>query len=185
MLVTLFASVASADIVTTLVNPANGNTYHLLTESTWTAAQAEAITLGGNLITINDSAEQAWVFSSFGSFGGTDRSLWIGLNDISQEGNFTWVSGETVSYTNWFPGQPDSSPTGGDEDYVHMQRTGNLFGNTPGTWNDLANSSAFFPQFGPIHGVVEITAVPEPSSLALLAVSTVLFWKARRSRAVQ
>ncbi len=79
-------------------------------------------------------------------------SLWIGLNDVAVEGEFVWVSGEAVDYTNWAPGEPaGNSPT---EDY------GGIFVNfgVPGEWHDLitgpdSNDLAF--------GVVEI--IPGPA----------------------
>src|SRR5205809_5740838 len=83
-----------------IVNPANQHLYYLLTADTWTNSQAFAQTLGGNLATINDAAENAFVFGQFG----TGRDLWIGFNDAAVEGTFTWVSGETPAYTNWRPG---------------------------------------------------------------------------------
>ena len=50
----------------------------------------------GNLVTINNAAEYAWLQETFG----TNRSLWIGLNDVQKEGEFAWASGEAVTYTN-------------------------------------------------------------------------------------
>jgi hypothetical protein len=170
-----------------VVNPANGHGYYLLTESTWQAAEAEAGTLGGHLVTINDAAEQAWVFSTFGSYGGNHRSLWIGLSDAASEGTFVWASGEAVTFTYWLPGQPDSNTIG--EDYVHMLRTGNGFSVSPGYWNDLNSPVGPFPQFNPIHGVVEVNsipAVPEPGSLvgmALGALGLLAFSQRRRQPA--
>ena len=38
-----------------VTNPANGHTYYLLTQNTWTASEAEAVTLGGHLVTANDA----------------------------------------------------------------------------------------------------------------------------------
>ena len=32
---------------------------------------------------------------------------WIGANDKDSEGNFTWVSGKPLTYTNWDQDQPD------------------------------------------------------------------------------
>jgi len=145
-----------------IVNPANEHTYYLLTQSSWQAAQAQALTLDGNLATINDAAEQAWVFSEFGFYGGQERSLWLGLNDEAVEGSFVWASGEPVGYYNWLPGLPDNAY--GDENYVHMMRSGNGFGHPGGTWNDLASPISPFPQFDPIHGVVEVNSVPVPSN---------------------
>ena len=41
-----------------VVNPANGNSYYLLTQDTWTASEAFAVTLGGHLVTIDHAAEK-------------------------------------------------------------------------------------------------------------------------------
>ena len=45
---------------------------------------------------------------------GTTDIVWIGFNDITTEGTFVWNSGETWSYTNWGPGEPDNWGTPGD-----------------------------------------------------------------------
>ena len=93
----------------------NGSKY-LLTDGVknWEAAQAEARQQGGNLVTINNAAEERWIKQNFGD----DRSFWIGLNDKAQEGQFRWVSGEAVTYTNWAPGEPNDAL--GDQDYGRM-----------------------------------------------------------------
>ena len=166
----LVASVGQvqAGFITSTVNPANGNTYYLLTENSWTASQTEAVSLGGNLVTINDKAENDWVYDTFSSFGGDTLSLWIGLNDADVEGTFTWISGDLFtadSYEN-FAG-PEPNNFFGNEDYVHFYTSN--YGNA---WNDATNVGRDIPD--PIHGVVEVTApVPEPSSLALLATGAI------------
>ena len=168
-----------------ILNPANGHNYFLLEESSWTDAQAEAITFSGNLATIRDAAEESWVFSTFGGFGGINRSLWIGLNDIAVEGTFVWASGEPLTYTNWLPGQPDNNPSDGPEDFVQIIATGNGFNVTPNTWNDIGNTSAGAPQLGPIFGVVEVvpqTSVPEPSGAALFIFGAALGLRLRTLR---
>lgn len=139
-------------------NPLNRHQYYLLNEASWTDSEAEAVHLGGHLVTINDSAEQEWVFSKFANIG-QQRSLWIGLNDAAQEGTFVWSSGETTDYENWIALQPDNSPAFGGEDYVHMMRAENGFGHPAGKWNDMDNLDSF-PELQSTAGVVEV--VPEP-----------------------
>ena len=154
-------SPASAGILAgPISNPASGHVYYLLTENLWTASEQEAVSLGGHLVTINSQQEQDWVWAAFGNYGGVRRSLWIGLNDLSNEGVFTWINGEPVAYLNWLQGQPDNNTPVG-EDYVHMMgndRNGELPGSYYGKWNDYQNSDAAYPSynFGPLHGVVEV-----------------------------
>src|SRR5258705_8618838 len=119
------AALGASVMLGPIVNPANQHTYYLLTADTWTNSQAFAQTLGGNLATINDAAENAFVFAQFG----TGRDLWIGFNDAQTEGVFTWISGETPSYTNWRPGlvgqggQPDDYQPVGGEGCVYIYGT--------------------------------------------------------------
>ena len=135
----------------------NGSIYSLTNFATWEEAQAEAQSLGGNLVTINTQAEQDWLVSTF---GGTEQ-LWIGFTDKVTEGQFQWASGETSTYTNWFPGttgipaQPDNGGPQG-EDYVVMN-----FG-AAGQWNDYPNNLT------PFRGIIEIQQATYNGSTYLL-----------------
>ena len=55
----------------------NGKFYLLSNAGTWTQAQAQAVSLGGNLVTVNDATENQFLVNTF---GGTE-GLWIGLTD--------------------------------------------------------------------------------------------------------
>ena len=50
----------------------------------------------------------------------------MGASDTVQEGSWTWVTGESWSYTNWYGSNPDNS---GNEDYLEI-------GASDGRWND-------------------------------------------------
>lgn len=145
-----------------VVNPSNGHVYYLLSNDTWTNSEAFAATIGGHLATINDAAENAWVYDTFSAFAGVDRSLWIGMNDVVREGAFVWISGETAGYTNWSAGQPNNGITSyrGPEAYAHFwsPRFCAAYGFPPGTWNDYVNEPAV-DGWSPLHGVVEIDPV--------------------------
>ena len=129
----------------------NGSRYLLTGQGTWEETQAQAQSLGGNLVTVNNQAEQDWLVTTF---GGTD-GLWTGLTDKVTEGQFKWASGETSTYTNWYPGEPNNG--GGNEDYVGMNYGG------AGIWNDFASTASF-------KGIIEIvlptiTLAVSPSSV--------------------
>ncbi len=113
-----------------VTNPANRHNYCLTNPGKWTEAKAEAIAAGGNLITINDQAEQDWVLQTFGN---TNR-YWIGFTDENIEGNFEWVSDTTTSYENWLPGEPNNGYSYADEHYTSMNW------NEKGSWNDINNN---------------------------------------------
>ena len=123
----------------------NGKTYQLTSggAKSWEAAQAEARSLGGNLVTINDAAEEAWLKQTFGREG-----LWIGINDAASEGRFRWASGEAVTYTNWAPGEPNNG--GGLQDYGWMNYGGNR------QWDD------HFPD-AQLRGIIEIEGSNPPN----------------------
>jgi Lectin C-type domain len=114
------------------VNPHNGNTYYSsVGEFTWSQAQSWAQGLGGNLVTINSPAEQAWLEQTFG----TQESFWIGLHQVGgpePDGSWEWVSGQAMSYTNWQPGKPDNNDSRGAENCALFQQSP-LVG---GEWDD-------------------------------------------------
>ena len=138
-----------------ITNAANGHLYYLLSPNNWTSAEAEARGLGGHLVTINDAAENQWVVNTFFPLivnSGPDALLWLGLNDAATEGQFVCASGEPVTFTNWYPGEPNNL---GGEDYAAIR---NPFHAPPtGSWND---TDGFNRALAQTFGVVE---VPPPS----------------------
>ncbi|MDG1539275.1 MAG: pre-peptidase C-terminal domain-containing protein [Candidatus Poseidonia sp.] len=138
----------SIEVLTTVVNPANNNTYHLLSAASWEDSASYALSLGGFLTTVDDEAENTWLFDTFASWDNQSRHLWTGLSDSNAEGNYRWHDGTPFLYRDWGDAQPSA---GGDEDYVHIAST-NMGNIMPGTWNDLEND----PQYFPVYGVVEL-----------------------------
>ncbi len=163
--VSLAAFETSAQIVTgPVVNQANGHSYYLLGPVFWTDAEAQGIALGGHLVTINDAAENLWVYNSFSSFGGQPRALEIGLTDQGHEGIWTWVSGEPVTFLNWAPGEPNNGM--GIYPYENVALMWSPADPWPaGSWNDMMGT---LPD-QKIWAVVEV--VPEPSAAMLLGLA--------------
>jgi hypothetical protein len=145
-----------------VLNPANGHYYYLLSPTDWLSSQSQAVALGGNLVTINNLAENNWVYSTF---GGLSKPLWLGLTDRFSEGTFGWVSGEAFSFSFWNSGEPNNG--GGfvpDEDYAYMVESNSGLPLTPGRWNDVPVAGDGI--INPVYGVVEV--VPEPTAMTLV-----------------
>ena len=48
-------------------------------------------------------------------FSDPKRIYWLGGSDQQQEGTFQWLTtGQTFSYTNWIPGDPNNANAGED-----------------------------------------------------------------------
>lgn len=125
-----------------------GHKYVLSRAGSWGEAQNEALRLGGNLVTVNDAAEQEWLFDTFG----TDELFWLGLTDWETESQWQWINGETTNYRNWSPGEPNDYQPAGGEDYAVMG-----WGNR--AWNDMSGHHAF-------RGIIELPSASESSDTA-------------------
>jgi hypothetical protein len=108
---------------------------------TWTLANELAQAEGGYLATITSAEENAFVFSLVAN----DPQYWnfccnysgAALGGLQQEGapepagGWYWVTGESWTYSNWYPGQPNNRPEASiPEERLH-------FFYPDGQWNDL------------------------------------------------
>ena len=105
---------------------------------TWDEAEAFCEALGGHLVTINSAEEQMYVEGLASS--GSKYQYWLGAcRELS--GSFSWVTGESFSYTNWSKGQPDNHA---GENYVQMLKVSNPnYAGAPYTWNDIRRDNWF------------------------------------------
>lgn len=91
----------------------DGSTYFAVCNQskTWSDARSACQTAGySDLATILDGAENSFI----ATLVLVSSDPWIGFTDALSEGNFGWVSGYGVSYTNWHPGEPNDSGNGED-----------------------------------------------------------------------
>uniref|UniRef100_A0A7N6C4I5 Mannose receptor, C type 1b n=1 Tax=Anabas testudineus TaxID=64144 RepID=A0A7N6C4I5_ANATE len=85
--------------------PYNGHCFHInRTQKTWSEAQRQCRSEGGDLVSIRNVEDQSFIISQLG-YASTDE-LWIGLNDKKTEGLFDWSDSSTVSFTSWEYGKP-------------------------------------------------------------------------------
>ena len=92
----------------------------------WPEAKKQCELNGGHLVTISDKNEN--VMAAKAAFM-KKSDVWIGLNDIANDGHWVWVTGESVTYVHWALGEPNNQM---GEDYVVVRYYGDNFGK----WND-------------------------------------------------
>ena len=141
-------SVSDIEILHTAVNPSNNKTYHLLSEGSWSESALVARALDGFLTTIDDAAENQWVFDTFASLMDNQDTCGLDYPDTEDEEDYRWHDGTPFHYRNWGEDQPSG---GESENFVHIAGT-NMGNIQPGNWNDLDDD----PQYFPVYGVVEV-----------------------------
>lgn len=147
-------------------NPNNGHYYKLTIPMLWEYAEARAVELGGHLVTINGRQEELWLRSQFG----TNELFWLGFNDIGNEGNWKWSSGEPITYTNWRPGEPNNRAGNGMPENSAVMNWGYYENDTvhyDDGWNDVLD--------GAYRGIIETSSIivptPVPTPSATIFVS--------------
>jgi len=144
--------------------------YVIVQGPTWEEAEANAVKLGGHLVTINDSEEWSWFKSeytplkgyaykeSFDFYPNGEVQLWVGVNDKYVEGQYAWISGESSTVP-----QAGLLRLGGgtpiNDDYGVWQweqgRVALYTNDTPSEWQAFAKN---------IRGVAEIKLAPNNTS---------------------
>jgi hypothetical protein len=105
---------------------------------TWSQARADAHARGGELACFPTEARWNRAMESLGA-GATDSfiGLWMGATDATTDGVWTWVNGESFSFSNWGTGRP-SVAAGNTLDYAEVSGGG---GAEIGKWYDRSASS--------------------------------------------
>jgi hypothetical protein len=149
-----------------------GDSAYVIVEGpTWEEAEANAVKLGGHLVTINDAAENDWIKQTFNSepFGGHNNDAWIGLRRQNISDSFSWADGSGIGYSNWYPGEPNGSSQQGPyaTKYGGMWLGAQSIGHSGpmfGFWNDYGNDLSS-------RGIAEIKLAPNntPTGTPLLS----------------
>ena len=92
----------------------------------WEDAKVYCESLGGHLVTIGSAEENEFVAGLARSIGSTYTA--IGFTDEAEEGQWVWVTGEDITYTNWVYPEPNNGTGLGVQDHAYMY--------SDGTWDD-------------------------------------------------
>ena len=143
--------------------------YKVVSGPTWRQAQANAESIGGNLVSINSKKEENFLHSKFSNFskfavqphGDAPETFshWIGLNDVASEGNWKWSDGSDFSYKSPLWGIQEGTYRR-DENYARI--TWNVPSGwtrgitTKGFWQDYDNDAWHGSTRGTPTGIAEI-----------------------------
>jgi serine/threonine protein kinase len=129
-----------------VVSSDTGHAYKVFRQSvTWNDAKQRCEQLGGHLVTISSSKEQAIVIDCIKQSGiqvdrrdgqpsAWDDKLWAGGTDQDSDGNWRWIDGTQWAFTSWVLNQP-----GNDGDFL------NLCPHLGGEWNDEGTADGPLP----------------------------------------
>ena len=92
----------------------------------WFTAQQACQNLNSNLTSIHSGAENKVIREKVAS--SIYSRYWIGLNNLRNNSVFEWNDGSSVSFTKWYPDEPNNN---GDENCTEV------VDNVAGEWNDL------------------------------------------------
>ena len=69
---------------------------------TWNDASDSCVAKGGTMLSISNSLRNDWVKNQ------TTDYVFFGANDIVDEGTFVNIDGTSLTFEQWYPGQPDN-----------------------------------------------------------------------------
>lgn len=174
----LLAASVGISIAAPIYWDGNGHSYTLVNNPglTWEEAQTDLqmqMGKGWHLATITSQEEQDWLFNNVILPQAAGVEYWLGgLQDPSEmdpNSGWSWMTGETWSYTNFVPTEPNDYNGPGSEQYLAMWSSG--------FWNDAGNVDAWY-----LSGYIGESGapVPEPGTLVLVGVGLAAVFLLRR-----
>ncbi|MBI5578781.1 MAG: PEP-CTERM sorting domain-containing protein [Deltaproteobacteria bacterium] len=173
-MILIVAGIAQAAIVQWATNGHYYDAIAFPSGITWNDAKTFAenstyLGMNGHLATVTSVNENSFIVNNLGGPSAVNRFLLGGFQPAGSPepgGNWQWVTGETWSFTNWDPSEPNNAYSGGaifnsqatstSEEVLH-------FYHNAGQWNDVPLMSGW----GGLIVEYEPSPVPLPSSMLL------------------
>lgn len=96
--------------------------------ATWNDGRTACAAFGGDLLRLDDAAENAAVAAVVEPPSAVGGGWFVGLSDGAGRGTFLWIDGGALAFAAWLAGEPNDA--GGNEDCVEMDQAA-------GGWNDV------------------------------------------------
>ena len=134
--------------------------YVIVQGPTWEEAEANAVKLGGHLVTINDAAENKFIADTF--LGEGFQDLWIGLSRTVSSSSWQWIDKSNLSYANW--NSEYGTATNEDKRNYSFIRwfsdSNDSRGHLKGQWDNFSSSGEFMSSNRVDGGIAEIKLDP-------------------------
>jgi hypothetical protein len=86
----------------------DGITYGLTSkQQSWHKARAQCRTAGMDLVSISSSTTGAMLYTKVKELLPSATAYYAGLTDRAQEGQWAWIGGADLTFTDWLTGEPD------------------------------------------------------------------------------
>lgn len=148
-----------------VLNSGNNHYYEVFSGTyTWDDANLEASNrtfngLQGHLATVTSAAENFWIVENLDNYQGN----FIGGTDSATEGVWEWVTGETFSYENFLPGEPNSWNSL-NEDYLMYWWSDGWNDTTLDPYSDVEFTLGYIIEY---ESAIVPSAVPVPAAVWL------------------
>lgn len=101
-----------------------GHKYKIFSmEKNWNEAQSYCKSVGGYLLTEGSYAEHDFVMTNLVGRHAFDGAYWIGGFKDSSDGNWRWIDGEELNFSNWRTGEPNEEDSS-QKSCLEMGRSG-------------------------------------------------------------
>ena len=174
----------------------NGHYYEVVIPTiglTWDEAKIDAQARTGYLATVTNNEENSFIYTLLSSEAQAWGYYLGGYQPVGSReprGNWSWVTGESFSYTNWNLGEPNNGLTDprGPQNALWMYGDAATRYNAEymgGKWDDTWGNESSWP-IGNNKGYIveyDTAPVPEPGSMLLIGMGLIGLIGARKRKA--